>query len=223
MLKIENLIYEVNGEQILKGINFDFKKGKFYCITGHNGAGKSSLAKCLMGLYESKGKISLNDKDISKLSVDERAKLGIGFAFQQPITFKGIRVFDILKTSNKSIKEYENILIKVGLDPQEYMWRELNNTLSGGELKRIELASVLSRDLIVGIFDEPEAGIDLWSFSNLAQVFNEFKNQNRTIIVISHQERVMQLADEIILMKDGQIIESGSKDKMLTLIKSEQC
>ena len=222
MLKVENLIYEANGEQILKGIDFEFKKGKFYCITGHNGAGKSSLAKCLMGLYASSGKISLNGEDITKKTVDERAKMGMGFAFQQPITFKGIRVFDILKTSNKSVKDYENILQKVGLYPQEYMWRELNNTLSGGELKRIELASVLSRDLIVGIFDEPEAGIDLWSFNNLAQVFNEFKNENRTIIVISHQERVMQLADEIILMKDGQIIESGSKEEMIKTLKREQ-
>ena len=222
MLKVENLIYEANGEQILKGIDFEFKKGKFYCITGHNGAGKSSLAKCLMGLYSSSGKISLNGEDITKKTVDERAKMGMGFAFQQPITFKGIRVFDILKTSNKSVKDYESILQKVGLYPQEYMWRELNNTLSGGELKRIELASVLSRDLIVGIFDEPEAGIDLWSFNNLAQVFNEFKNENRTIIVISHQERVMQLADEIILMKDGQIIASGSKEEMIKTLKSEQ-
>lgn len=218
MLRIEHLSYEVNNENILNDINFEFKKGKFYVITGHNGAGKSSLAKCLMGLNKSKGKIYLDNIDITEMTVNERANLGMGFAFQQPATFKGIRVIDLLKINKKPLKEYEQILNKVGLSAKEYLFREVNNTLSGGELKRLELATVLNRDLKVGIFDEPEAGIDLWSFGNLSQVFNEFKSSERTTIVISHQERVMNLADEIILMKDGQILKSGKKEDILPLL-----
>ena len=218
MLRIEHLSYEVNNEKILNDINFEFKKGKFYVITGHNGAGKSSLAKCLMGLNKSKGKIYLDNVDISEMSVDKRAKLGMGFAFQQPATFKGVRVVDLLKINKKPLKEYEQILNKVGLSAKEYLFREVNNTLSGGELKRLELATVLNRELKVGIFDEPEAGIDLWSFGNLSQVFNEFKSSERTTIVISHQERVMNLADEIILMQDGQILKNGKKEEILPLL-----
>ncbi len=215
MLKIENLAYKTGNEQILQGINYEFENGKFYVITGHNGAGKSTLAKCLMGLYKSSGKIILNGEEIQDKSVDERANLGMGFAFQQPITFKGIRVIDLLKVGGGDFNEYEAILKKVGLEPKDYLFRELNNTLSGGELKRIELASVLSRKIEIGIFDEPEAGIDLWSFNNLINVFSEFQNQNRTTIIISHQERVMKLADIIIVMKDGQIIKSGSAKTVL--------
>ena len=215
VLKIENIQYKADNEEILQDVTFEFQKGKFYVITGHNGAGKSTLAKCLMGLYKCSGKIFLNGEDITNKSVDERANLGMGFAFQQPVTFKGVRVIDLLKIANKSYQDYENILRKVGLDPKEYLFRELNATLSGGELKRLELASVLSRDLKVGIFDEPEAGIDLWSFNNLSQVFSEFQNTERTTIVISHQERVMNLADEIIVMKDGKILKSGTRDEVL--------
>ena len=215
MLKIENLAYKTGNEQILQGIDFEFESGKFYVITGHNGAGKSTLAKCLMGLYKSSGKIILNGKEIQDKSVDERANLGMGFAFQQPITFKGIRVIDLLKLGGGDFSEYEAILKKVGLEPKDYLFRELNTTLSGGELKRIELASVLSRKIEIGIFDEPEAGIDLWSFNNLTNVFSEFQNPNRTTIIISHQERVMKLADIIIVMKDGKIIKSGSAKTVL--------
>lgn len=220
MLKVKDLVFEPNGEQILKGINFNFEKGKFYCITGHNGAGKSTLAKCLMGLCESEGEIFLNGKDISSKSVDERANLGLAYAFQQPVTFKGIRVFDILKIANPNIDNFEKVLKKVGLNPQDYLWRELNNSLSGGELKRIELASVLNRDFKVGIFDEPEAGIDIWSFSNLSSIFNELKSAERIIIAISHQEKVMQLADEIIVMKNGQIDFSGPTENVLKHLKN---
>lgn len=221
MLKVENLSYEVDNQAILKNINFEFEKGKFYVITGHNGAGKSSFAKCLMGLYKSSGKITLEDVDITNKGIDERAHLGLGFAFQQPVTFKGIRVIDILRTSGKKHPDFERVLTKVGLEPSEYLYRELNTTLSGGELKRIELASVLLRDIKVGIFDEPEAGIDIWSFNNLSSVFSEFKSPERTIIVISHQERVMRLADEIILMKNGKIEKSGSRDEMLKCLNSD--
>ena len=221
MLKVENLVFKANGEEILKGIDFEFEKGKFYCITGHNGAGKSTLAKSLMGLCKTSGKISLNGKDISQKSVDERANLGMAYAFQQPVTFKGIRVFDILKITNPNVDTFEQVLEKVGLNPQDYLWRELNNSLSGGELKRIELASVLNRDFKVGIFDEPEAGIDLWSFSNLANIFNELRTKDRTIIAISHQEKVMELADEIIVMKNGQIDFSGPANEILKQLKSK--
>lgn len=221
MLKIENLSYKVENQEILKGIDFEFEKGKFYVITGHNGAGKSTLAKCLMGLYKADGKILLNGQDITNKSIDERAHLGMGFAFQQPVTFKGVRVIDILKISGKKFPDFENVLQRVGLDPAEYLFRELNATLSGGELKRIELASVLLRDISVGIFDEPEAGIDLWSFNNLSNVFSEFRNSERTMIVISHQERVMKLADEIILMQNGKIEKFGARDEMLGKLNTD--
>ena len=221
MLKIENLSYKVGSQEILKGIDFEFEKGKFYVITGHNGAGKSTLAKCLMGLYKADGKITLDWQDIASKSIDERAHLGMGFAFQQPVTFKGIRVIDILRISGKTLPDFESVLRKVGLEPSEYLYRELNTTLSGGELKRIELASVLLRDISVGIFDEPEAGIDIWSFNNLSNVFSEFRNSERTMIVISHQERVMKLADEIILMKDGKIEKYGVRDEMLGALDAD--
>jgi len=149
MLKIENLTYKVGSQEILKGTDFEFEKGKFYVITGHNGAGKSTLAKCLMGLYKADGKIVLNGQDITGKTIDERAHMGMGFAFQQPVTFKGVRVIDILKISGKKLPDFESVLQKVGLDPAEYLFRELNTTLSGGELKRIELASVLLRDISV--------------------------------------------------------------------------
>ena len=221
MLKIENLSYKVGNQEILKGIDFEFEKGKFYVITGHNGAGKSTLAKCLMGLYKADGKITLNGQDITGKSIDERAHLGMGFAFQQPVTFKGVRVIDILRISGKTLPDFESVLRKVGLEPSEYLYRELNTTLSGGELKRIELASVLLRDISVGIFDEPEAGIDIWSFNNLSNVFSEFRNSERTMIVIRHQERVMKLADEIILMKDGKIEKYGARDEMLGALDAD--
>ena len=182
--------------------------------------GKSTLAKIIMGIEkQDKGKVLLEGKDITNLSIDERAKLGIGFAFQQPVKFKGITVFDLLKlSSGKEINKKEacDILSKVGLCAKEYVDREVNASLSGGELKRIEIASVAVRNSKFTIFDEPEAGIDLWSFQSLTKIFEDMRKIVKgTTLIISHQERIIDIADEIILMKDGKIEKIGKKEELL--------
>ena len=173
------------------------------------------------------GNIIYNGRDITNLSVDERAKLGIGFAFQTPVTFKGLTIYDILKIATGSEvgkKDACDILSKVGLCAKEYIDRELNNSLSGGELKRIEIATIIARNPNISIFDEPEAGIDLWSFKYLTGIFKEIGTKKRgTTIVISHQERILAIADEIILLEAGQIKEVGNKDSMLKGIFNSDC
>ncbi len=182
--------------------------------------GKSTLAKIIMGIEKpDEGKVLLEGKDITNLSIDERAKLGIGFAFQQPVKFKGITVFDLLKlSSGKEINKKEacDILSKVGLCAKEYVDREVNSSLSGGELKRIEIASVAVRGSKFTIFDEPEAGIDLWSFQSLTKIFEDMRKIVKgTTLIISHQERIIDIADEIILMKNGKIEKVGKKEELL--------
>lgn len=223
MLELNNICFKRNNKNILDNINLKLDETKFYVITGPNGSGKSTLAKIIMGLVKpDKGTIMFNGKDITNLTIDERAKLGISFAFQQPVRFKGITVYDLLKIAiGKKItkKEACEVLSKVGLCALEYVDREVNASLSGGELKRIEIASVIARNPKVAIFDEPEAGIDLWSFQNLTEVFKEIESSYSGItLVISHQERILQIADQIILMKNGKIVEIGSKDKLLSEI-----
>ena len=230
MLSLKNIKYSVkeNGVKrtILDGISYDFDVGKNYVITGANGCGKSTLAKIIMGIFTAdSGQILLNTQDISHLSITERAKLGIAFAFQQPVRFKGLTSKDILEYSTNDKMHTAGAceyLSQVGLCAREYLNRELDNTLSGGELKRIELASVLARGGSVNIFDEPEAGIDIWSFNNLVDIFKKSINKANCNIIISHQEKLFASADEIILIDDGKIVLSGSAKEVLPKLSGYQ-
>ena len=228
MLDLKNICFERDGKKILDNLNLNLDDNKFIVITGPNGSGKSTLAKIIMGIEkQDNGQVLFNGQDISVKSIDERANSGISFAFQQPVKFKGITVFDLLKLSaGKEIsrKDACDILSKVGLCAKEYVDREVNGSLSGGELKRIEIASVAVREAKLTIFDEPEAGIDLWSFNNLIKVFEEMRNIiGGTILIISHQERILNIADEIILLNNGKIEKQGKKEDILDdILKTEK-
>ena len=220
MLELKEICFTRDNKKILDNINLTIDTDKFVVITGPNGSGKSTLTKIIMGIEKpDSGKVFLEGEDITNLSIDERANLGIGFAFQQPVKFKGITVFDLLKlSSGKEINKKEacDILSKVGLCAKEYVDREVNGSLSGGELKRIEIASVAIRNSKFTIFDEPEAGIDLWSFQSLTKIFEDMRRIVKgTTLIISHQERIIDIADEIILMKDGRIEKVGKKEDLL--------
>ena len=224
MLKVENLSFSVgeNGERtnILTDISFEVEKGELLVITGPNGGGKSTLAKVLMGIEKAdSGRIFLEGEDISDYDIDERAKAGIGFAFQQPPRFKGMtvdRLISLAAGEQKSEAECCDLLSRVGLCAKEYVKREVDSTLSGGEMKRIEIATVLAKKHKLCIFDEPEAGIDLWSFSMLIQQFEEVKkDKEQSIIIISHQERIIQMADRVMVIEDGRIAGVGESGKML--------
>lgn len=220
MLEIKDICFERDNKKILDHINLKLDTDKFIAITGPNGSGKSTLVKIIMGIEKQDyGSIIFNGKDISKLKPDARARLGIGFAFQQPVKFKGITVYDLLKIASKkeiNKKEACDILSKVGLCAKEYVDREVNSSLSGGELKRIEIATVAVRESTLTIFDEPEAGIDLWSFNNLIQIFEDMRNIIKgTTLIISHQERILNIADEVILMKNGKVEKIGKSSDIL--------
>lgn len=224
MLKIQDLTFDVTEEkgqkQIIKGLNLDVDEGKFVVITGPNGSGKSTLARLIAGISApTGGKIFFDGQDITDLSITDRANLGISFAFQQPVRFKGITVLDLLRLAAKkrlSVGEACNYLSEVGLCAKDYVNREVNASLSGGELKRIEIATVLARGTRLSIFDEPEAGIDLWSFQSLIKVFRHMRQSvNGTIIIISHQERILDIADEIIVLADGGIRSRGTKEEIM--------
>ena len=224
MLKVENLSLSVNEKgaelNILSDISFDVKKGEMLVITGPNGGGKSTLAKVLMGIEKAEsGKVILDGEDITDYDIDERAKAGIGFAFQQPPRFKGMTVDKLISLAageHKSEAECCDLLSRVGLCAQEYVKREVDNTLSGGEMKRLEIATVLARPHKLCIFDEPEAGIDLWSFSMLIQQFEEIKkDENQSLILISHQERIMQMADRVMVIEDGKVAGIGNRADIL--------
>ena len=230
MLEIKDISFSRDNKNILKHVNLDIDSNKFIAITGPNGSGKSTLVKIIMGIEKpDSGKVIFNEKDITNLSIYERAKLGISFAFQQPVKFKGITVYDLLKiASEKEItkKEACEILSQVGLCAKEYVDREVNGSLSGGELKRIEIATVAVRKAQMTIFDEPEAGIDLWSFNNLIEVFEKMRNIIKgTTLIISHQERILNIADEVILMRQGRIEEIGNSKEILekTMSCSDKC
>ena len=223
MLELKNLSFQVEENNqtktIIDQLNLTIEDGKFVVITGPNGGGKSTLAKLIMGVKTATGgQILFNGEDITHKNITERANLGISFAFQQPVHFKGIKVLDLLRLAagkQLSINDACDYLSKVGLCAREYINREVNASLSGGELKRIEIATVLARGTELSIFDEPEAGIDLWSFQNLIQVFENIRqNIKGTVIIISHQERILNIADEIVMIKDGQVAEHGSKDEL---------
>ena len=224
MLQLKNIKYTANDDgkdiDIINGLDLSIDDGKFVVITGPNGGGKSTLAKVIMGINPvSQGNIIFDGEDITKLSITERAKKGISFAFQQPVRFKGIMVYDLLRLASGtklSISEACEYLSKVGLCARDYINREVNDSLSGGELKRIEIATVLARGTKFTIFDEPEAGIDLWSFQNLIKVFENIRTSiNGTILIISHQERILNIADEIVIIENGKVKKQGPKDEIL--------
>lgn len=221
MLELKNISYQVEDNQldILKNINLTIDE-RFVAITGPNGGGKSTLAKIIAGIVTpTAGQILLDGEDITACSITERAKKGIGYAFQQPVKFKGITVRDLITlASGKQIGVTEacNYLAEVGLCAKDYINREVNDSLSGGELKRIEIAMTMARGAKFTIFDEPEAGIDLWSFNNLIQVFEEMHQKiNGSILIISHQERILNIADKIVVVADGEIARTGTKEEVL--------
>lgn len=228
MLELRDISFSVddetskNGEiEILKNINLKIDDNKFVVVTGPNGGGKSTLATLIAGIKKpSSGKIFFNGEDITDLSITERAKNGISFAFQQPVRFKGIRVIDLLRIASGkeiSISEACQYLSEVGLCARDYVEREVNASLSGGELKRIEIATVMARKTRLSVFDEPEAGIDLWSFQNLIRIFENMRNEisDSSIIIISHQERILNIADEIVVVKNGTIFKHGDAKEIL--------
>ena len=225
MLEIKNLSFSVEEDgvrkDIIKDLSAKVEDGKFVVITGPNGSGKSTLARLIMGIEKpTEGQILLDGEDISGLDITERAKKGISFAFQQPVRFKGIRVKDLLRLASGrhlSVSEACDYLSEVGLCARDYIDREINSSLSGGELKRIEIATLLARHTRLSVFDEPEAGIDLWSFQNLIRIFEKMRSEisDSSIVIISHQERILNIADEILLLRAGAIQESGTPEEMM--------
>ena len=225
MLELQNICLKRDDKQILNNINLKIDSNKFMAITGPNGSGKSSLAKVIMGIIApDSGTILFDGQDITNMNITDRAKLGIGFAFQQPVVFKGIRVSDLINLAAGrpvDLKTSCSYLSDVGLCAREYIDREINSRLSGGELKRIELAMLIAKNSKLTLFDEPEAGIDLWSFNSLISVFkNMHETKGSSIVVISHQEKILNIADEIVLIIDGKVADIGSKDKILPKVLS---
>ena len=220
MLELRNVGFETDdNKEILHGINLSVTE-RFVAITGPNGGGKSTLAKVIAGIYQpTSGQILLDGVDITHMSITDRAKLGISYAFQQPVRFKGLKGKDLLSLAagkNTSVNEACAFLSEVGLCARDYVDREINASLSGGELKRIEIAMVLARGTKLSIFDEPEAGIDLWSFHNLIRVFEKMYEQTKgSILIISHQERILNIADTIVVVKGGSIEKIGPRKEIL--------
>ena len=225
ILELRNLSFSVaddgSQKEIVRSVDLSIPYGKLIVITGPNGGGKSTLAKLIAGIEKpTGGSIYFKGEDITGKSITDRAKAGIGFAFQQPVKFKGIRVIDLLRIASGkqlTVSEACEFLSAVGLCARDYIDREVNASLSGGELKRIEIATLLARKTELAVFDEPEAGIDLWSFNSLIDVFRRMHEnmEGGSIIIISHQERILNVADEIIVLKDGCIAASGSRDEIL--------
>ena len=226
MLELRNVSFEVDGKKILNNISLTMEDNRFTVITGPNGGGKSTLAKLIMGIEKpTEGEILFDGEDITAMSIDERAKRKIGYAFQQPPRFKGMSVRKLLSLAHGKDLDEEiccSYLTDVGLCSKDHLNRDVDASLSGGEVKRIEIASILARDLKLSIFDEPEAGIDLWSFAKLVETFQKLQRESRqSIILISHQERIMQLADEIIIIENGAIKTKGKRDDILPSLMSE--
>ena len=224
MLTLENLSFGVQEEkgekEIIRNLNLTIGDHKFVVITGPNGGGKSTLAKLIAGIeMPTEGKITLDGEDITEKGLTERANAGISYAFQQPVRFKGVQVLDLIRLAARkklSVADACQYLSEVGLCAKDYINREVNASLSGGELKRIEIATVLARGTRLSVFDEPEAGIDLWSFQNLIAVFERMRETTKgTVLIISHQERILNIADEIVVIKDGQIASQGTREQIL--------
>lgn len=223
MLELKNICYSVVGEDgnkktILDNVSLKLSEG-FTVITGPNGSGKSTIAKIIMGIIKpDSGKIFLDGEDITDMSVTDRARRGVSFAFQQPVRFKGIKVKDLINFAagkEISISDACKYLSEVGLCARDYIDREVNASLSGGELKRIEIATLLARSTKLSLFDEPEAGIDIWSFNSLIKVFEKLHDEiNGTIVIISHQERILNVADRIVLLSGGKVEKDGTRDEI---------
>ena len=224
MLELKNVSYFRDNKQILDNISLKIDNSKLVAITGPNGSGKSPLAKIIMGILKpDSGSIFFDGKDITAMGITDRAKLGIGFAFQQPVKFKGLTVRDLIELSSGNtinVSEACNYLSDVGLCAKDYLNREVSNSLSGGELKRIEIAMLAAKKSKLTVFDEPEAGIDLWSFNSLISVFEKMHSEisNSSIVIISHQEKILNIADEIILLVDGKVQAVGQKEEVLPLL-----
>ena len=228
MLELRNISFaaadEEGKKEILRDVNLKIDDGRFVVITGPNGGGKSTLAKLIAGIETpDSGSILLDGEDITKLSITERARRGIGFGFQTPVRFKGIQDYDLLRMASGrqiSVAEGCEYLSRVGLCAKDYINREVNSSLSGGELKRVEIATVLARNSRLSVFDEPEAGIDLWSFQNLIHIFEKMRmdNKDNIILVISHQERILRTADDIVVLTGGRITLSGTGEEILPKI-----
>ena len=224
MLELKNVSYFRDNKQILDNISLKIDNSKLVAITGPNGSGKSTLAKIIMGILKpDSGIIFFDGKDITTMGITDRAKLGIGFAFQQPVKFKGLTLRDLIELSSGNtinVSEACNYLSDVGLCAKDYLNREVSNSLSGGELKRIEIAMLAAKKSKLTVFDEPEAGIDLWSFNSLISVFEKMHSEisNSSIVIISHQEKILNIADEIILLVDGKVQAVGQKEEVLPLL-----
>ncbi|MBQ2864123.1 MAG: ATP-binding cassette domain-containing protein [Clostridia bacterium] len=227
MLELKNIGYKINDKVILDNINLKFEAGQIVAITGHNGSGKSTLTKIIMGIVnQTQGNILFNGQNINNLSVTERAKLGIGYTFQQPVKFKGLTVCDLIETATHKPLEIKcgcDYLSRVGLCAKDYLNRELDSNLSGGELKRIELAIALAEGKPLNIFDEPEAGIDIWSFDNLTDLFEDLKSKNNLTIIVTHQQKILDIADQIVVLNSGKLEKVGSAQEILPTLKPQVC
>ena len=232
MLELRNISFQVDAEgkdkEIIRDVSLTIPDRKLVVVTGPNGGGKSTLAKLIAGIEKpTGGQILFNGQDITGFGITERAGLGIAYAFQQPVRFKGIRVLDLIRIAagkTLSVSDACQYLSSVGLCARDYVDREVNASLSGGELKRIEIATVLARKAALSVFDEPEAGIDLWSFRNLIEVFQKLREDihDSSILIISHQERILSIADEIIVLRDGRVVNQGVREDVYPqLIKAE--
>ena len=232
MLELRNVSFLVDDEgkdkEIIRDVSLTVPDRKLVVVTGPNGGGKSTLARLIAGIEKpTSGRVFFNGEDITERNVTERAQAGIAYAFQQPVRFKGIRVLDLIRIAagkTLSVSDACQYLSSVGLCARDYVDREVNASLSGGELKRIEIATVLARKAALFVFDEPEAGIDLWSFRNLIEVFRKLRGdiQDSSILIISHQERILSIADEIIVLRDGRVVNHGARaDVYPQLIKAE--
>jgi len=231
MLELKNVSVSARDEdfEIINDVNLSLKEKKLYVVTGPNGGGKTTLAKAIMGIYPiSGGELLLDGEDITNCTISERATKGIGYAFQAPPRFKGLHVRDLLSiatwgghprtetTHEQDEEKLFTLLSDVGLNAKDYIDRELNASFSGGELKRVEIASILAKDLKIALFDEPEAGIDLWSFQKLTETFKNLNEiSNTTIVIISHQERILQIANKVVVVANGMIDAVGSRDEIL--------